>query len=252
MKFGVADYGMNVWYGGLFSIEDRLEALKSIGFDGIERIEAVDASDALNRATLYHKHGMDFATCRGPNIQSGIEWTCGLGKDYVWLGMDGNRQIDMKDYIRRANEFARVCGKFKIKAALHNHMCQLVENQGELEYFMEACPDVGLLLDTGHLDAGGGDVAKMACKYIDRIVAIHLKDVKLPAGRDENGRAKEWTFCELGSGNSGLDNGKIMRELIERGYDGWVFIEHDSHERDPLIDLKTSLDYLKDAGIVRS
>jgi hypothetical protein len=29
MKFGVADYGMNVWYGGLYDIEERLLELKT-------------------------------------------------------------------------------------------------------------------------------------------------------------------------------------------------------------------------------
>lgn len=27
MKFGIADYGMNVWYGGCFDMEARLEAI---------------------------------------------------------------------------------------------------------------------------------------------------------------------------------------------------------------------------------
>ena len=34
MKFGVADYGMNVWDGGCFDIEERLIGLKKIGYDG--------------------------------------------------------------------------------------------------------------------------------------------------------------------------------------------------------------------------
>ena len=52
MKIGVADFGMNVWYGGCFDPEQRLRELKTLGFDGIERVEAVDAADALNQAML--------------------------------------------------------------------------------------------------------------------------------------------------------------------------------------------------------
>ena len=40
MKYGVADYGMNVWFGGNYDLEDRLLNLKKIGFNGIERLEA--------------------------------------------------------------------------------------------------------------------------------------------------------------------------------------------------------------------
>ncbi len=250
MKFGVADYGMNVWHGGLYSIEDRLESLKKIGYDGIERVEAISADDALNKAMLYHKMGMDFATCRGPNVQAGIEWTCALGKEYVWLtpGAIG-RDADMDVFLRRTREFTRVCGKFGIKAALHNHMDQRIENQQELERFMEECPDTYLLLDAGHLSAAGGDVVAMAKKYVSRIVAVHLKDVLIPDGREAGGRAKSWKFCELGAGNDGLDNAAVMNTLIAGGFDGWVMIEHDTHVREPLEDLKVSLDYLRKAGI---
>lgn len=250
MKFGIADYGMNVWHGGLYDIEDRLESLKKIGYDGIERVEAVSASDALHKATLYRKLGMDFATCRGPNVQAGLEWTCGLGKEYVWLTPGSSaRDVDFDTYIRRAKEFCRVAARFGIKAALHNHMDQRIENQTELERFMTECPDAWLLLDTGHLSAAGGNVIETVRKYHQRIAAIHLKDVRLTDGRDENGRAVKWSFCELGAGNDGLDNGAVMQELVSFGFDGWVFIEHDLHLREPLEDLKISFDYLRRAGI---
>ncbi|MDD5664030.1 MAG: sugar phosphate isomerase/epimerase, partial [Victivallaceae bacterium] len=252
MKFGVADYGMNVWHGGLYGIEDRLQSLKEIGYDGIERIEAVSASDAINKATLYRKLGMDFSTCRGPSVQANIEWTCGLGKNYIWLSPGkSDREVDFDTYCRRVNEMVRVCAQFGIKAALHNHMEQRIENQNELDRFMEKCPEAALLLDTGHLSAAGGDVVGTVKKYYKRIVAVHLKDVELSDGRDENGRAVKWRFCELGAGNDGLDNAAVMHELIKLGYDGWVHIEHDSHLREPLEDLKVSLEYLRAAGIAK-
>lgn len=43
MKIGVADYGLNVWYGGLYDIEERLMALKALGLHGTERLEAISA-----------------------------------------------------------------------------------------------------------------------------------------------------------------------------------------------------------------
>jgi len=67
MKFGIADYGMNVWDGGCFDIEERLIGLKKIGYDGTERLTAASASDALERAARYRRLGADFATCLGPD-----------------------------------------------------------------------------------------------------------------------------------------------------------------------------------------
>ena len=35
-QFGVADYGLDVWFGGNLNLEQRLVMLKDCGFDGIE------------------------------------------------------------------------------------------------------------------------------------------------------------------------------------------------------------------------
>jgi hypothetical protein len=40
MKIGIADYGMNVWDGGCFDYEERALQLKTIGYEGIERLTA--------------------------------------------------------------------------------------------------------------------------------------------------------------------------------------------------------------------
>ncbi len=52
MKIGVADYGMNVWDGGLYDIESRLLSLRDIGLNGTERLEAATPADALSRTRI--------------------------------------------------------------------------------------------------------------------------------------------------------------------------------------------------------
>ena len=39
--------------------------------------------------------------------------------------------------------------------------------------------DTALVLDTAHLLLGGGDVADMAKRHLDRIALAHIKDVNL-------------------------------------------------------------------------
>lgn len=86
-------------------------------------------------------------------------------------------------------------------------------------------------------------------KYANRIVAVHLKDWFVT--NPEIGLDK-WTqrgrFCELGAGNIGLDNAAVMKALAKAGYDGWIFVEQDTHLRDPLKDLAVSRQYLRNAG----
>jgi sugar phosphate isomerase/epimerase len=246
MKFGVADYGMNVWYGGLYDIEERLQDLKEIGFDGTERLEAATAADAVNKAAIYHKMGMGFSTCRGPNMQDTIQWTVAFAKKYIWLTPgQADRKVDFDVYCRRAKALTKTCKRWGITAAIHNHMHQRVENQQEFEDFMKAVPDAGVVFDTGHLSMAGGDPVEIVKKYHKRIMVMHLKDVFLTGETREDG-IKDYRFCELGSGNNGFDNAKVLEALMEVGWDGWIHIEHDQHQRDPLVDLKTSREFIKD------
>ena len=246
MKFGVADYGMNVWDGGCFDIEERLRGLKRIGYEGTERLTAVSASDALDRAGLYRRLGADFATCLGPNPQATIQWTAGLGKAYVWTGVGGNT-FDV--FCRQVNGQVEAASRWGVRVGLHNHLGSLVESQAQLEEFLRRCPGCGLILDTAHLAAADGNPADIVRRYAGRLVAVHLKDwlVTNPeVGLDKWGQRGR--FCELGAGNIGLDNAAVMGELRKAGYDGWVFVEHDTHLRDPFVDLAVSREYLRKAG----
>ncbi len=246
MKFGVADYGMNVWDGACYDIEERLAKLKGIGFEGVERVHAVSADDALHRAARYKRLGMDFATCAGPNPESSIQWTAGLGKAYVWVTAV-SRDRDMDTFCRQARAQAEACMRWGITAALHNHMDTRIETQDELEHFLKECPQCGLVLDTAHLAAVDGDPVAIVRRYPDKLSSIHLKDwlVTNPEAGKER-RSAGGRFCGLGKGNIGLDNLAVMKALKDVGYDAWIFIEHDTHLRDPFIDLKESRDYLRE------
>jgi len=246
MKFGVADYGLNQWYGGCFDYEARLSALKEIGYDGLERIAALSPADAVHKATLFRRMGMDFATCRGPDVQASIHWTAALGKDYVWTAVTGR---DFDAFCRQVNEQVVACEQFGVKVGLHNHLGSLVESQAQLDEFMARCSGCGLILDTAHLAAADGDPVATVRNYGERLVAMHLKDWIVE--HDDIGLDR-WTqrgrFCELGAGNIGLDNAAVMRALAEVGYDGWAHVEQDTHLRDPIEDLAHSRRYLREAG----
>jgi sugar phosphate isomerase/epimerase len=251
MKVGVADYGMSVWYGDLYDLESRLKDLKSIGYDGIERLDRAESeADAIHKAAVFRKLGMDFATCRGGNVQTNIKWTAALGKKYIWITLASGLSKELDLFCRQAADFAKACADWNLKAVLHNHLWQTCEQPEDLEYFLDNCPGASLLLDTGHLAAAGGDCMRIIDKYFDRIASVHVKDYILEnSGLPLEDRARG-RFCELGAGNvDNLDNAAIVKKLVEKGYDGWIFVEHDRHLRDPLKDLAVSREYLRKAGI---
>lgn len=245
MKYGVADYGMNVYDGDFYSLEERLAMLKSIGYNGIERIEASESAFLLQNAAAYRKMGMAFATARGTKIEQTLSWSCALGCEYVWLTVGpATRNVNIDVFCRRANKFVEVCKSYGLKAALHNHLGSVIESQDELDYFMKKCPDAALLLDIGHLHGAYGDNMKALEKYYDRLAAIHFKDVFI-----KNPDAAEWSerlrFCELGGGNSKLDYQSVAQFLKDKKYDKWVLVEHDTHLNPPVEDLAVSLNELK-------
>ncbi|XEC97492.1 sugar phosphate isomerase/epimerase family protein [Paenibacillus tarimensis] len=244
MKFGIADYGLNVWDGGCFDYEERWLQLKKIGYEGVERLTVANAEDAMHKAARMRKLGMDFTTVRGPSGELSIQWTSALGKSYVWTEVSGK---DFNTFCRQVNIQAEACERWGIHAALHNHMGTLVETQEDLEAFLNHCPKCNLVLDTAHLAAAGGNPTEIVKKYPERLQVVHLKDWLLLDPNKEQWHQRG-RFCELGAGNIGLDNVAVMKALVEVGYDGWVFIEHDTHLQDPLKDLSISREFLRNIG----
>lgn len=250
MKIGLADYGWRMWFGGGedYDLERTLLDLNEIGYQGLERCRASSPGQALANAATFKRLGMDFATVAGPTTESSIEWTAAMGKGYVWTM---GKAKDLEQCCRMANRQAEVTKRWGIRTALHNHLGSPVESQGELEEFLKRCPDVGLVLDTAHLAAADGDPCAVVRRYPDRLVSIHLKDwyVTDPEIGIKDGWTRRGRFCELGGGNIGLDNAAVLRQLLSVGYDGWIFVEHDTHLRDPRLDLAVSRRYLREAGI---
>ena len=245
MKFGLADWGFNVWDGGLYDIETRLLDIKKLGLSGTERLEAVSPSDALYKAALYRKLGMDFATCRGPSVQAGIEWTAGLGKKYVWITPGPNDLVvDFKEFCRRCNTFAAAAAKFGLKCGIHNHVNSRIETQADFENYLKACPGAGMVLDVGELALADGNPVALVKKYLTRICAVHLKDAEFT-----DRKAKKIEYRTIGNGKYGEINRKTLEALTKAGYDGWVMIEPEDFRINPREELADSIKYLGKSGI---
>ena len=242
IKYGIADYGLLTWYGGFFDNEDRLAIAQELGFDGLERIYPFSAEDTLAKAAQLKKLGMGFATVAHEKIELSIKWTAALGGEYVWGNVNSK---EFSSYLRQLQEQAKVCQRYGIKTVVHNHLGSLVETQEQVETMLKECPDVYLLLDTGHLAVAGGDVKYIAETYYDRIAAYHLKGWQTSATPDAEAWYQRGHFCGLGQGDFFVDNEAVLKNAVRNGFDGWVFLEHDTHHRHPKLDLKESFDIMK-------
>ncbi|MBB5691246.1 myo-inosose-2 dehydratase [Roseomonas alkaliterrae] len=136
----------------------------------------------------------------------------------------------------RMNEMARRMAARGLRLAYHHHLGTVVQSEAEIDRLMAATdPAVGLLLDTGHLTAAGGDPVAAARRHAPRIAHVHCKDLR----RDVLGRTTaadlpflaavlEGLFTVPGDGM--VDFAAVLDALAAGGYRGWLVVEA---EQDP-------------------
>ena len=137
------------------------------------------------------------------------------------------------------NKLAVLAEEKGMKVSLHHHMGTGIQTPDEVERFLSSTNEnVGLLFDTGHMYFSEGtqeSVDNIAEKYIDRIVHVHLKDVRaevLKQAKDEKWSflkgVKEGVFTVPGDGVISFD--KTFEVLAKTNYEGWMVVEA---EQDP-------------------
>ncbi|HET6699315.1 MAG TPA: TIM barrel protein [Nocardioidaceae bacterium] len=142
-----------------------------------------------------------------------------------------------------------------LTAALHPHVGTMVETTQDVQRVLDGS-DVGLCVDTGHLLVGGTDPVALVRDHVDRVVHVHLKDVRadlaerVRRGEMAYGEAiPEGVFAPLGAGD--VDIAAMVRTLEEHGYAGWYVLEQDimlagdPAGAGPIADVRASLDHLR-------
>jgi inosose dehydratase len=129
-----------------------------------------------------------------------------------------------EDYKRQATLLTKISKRvsdYGVKTGLHNHMDSIAQSPEQVERIMNASDPkyVNLLLDTGHYQQGGGDPAAAVKKYADRLICLHLKDVK-PSSLKSG-----YEFTELGHGT--VDFPAVIAALHSIRFRGWVIVELD-------------------------
>ena len=143
------------------------------------------------------------------------------------------------DYAARLTEFAKcLFGQYGLQLAYHHHLMMVAETFDEVSTLLDqAGSDVGLLLDTGHAVGGGFDYARLIERFGNRIVHIHLKDVR--SGVMAEVRSGDLSFNEgvrrgmfTVPGDGDVDFAPVANFVRRSGYQGWLIIEA---EQDPAV-----------------
>lgn len=130
----------------------------------------------------------------------------------------------------RMSEFADlVLDSYGLSVVYHHHMGTVIQSEAEIDRLMQVTrAPFHLLLDTGHATWGGGDPARIARHYRERILHVHVKDVR----EEIMWRSQRDDLSFLDSvlagvytvpGDGFVDFGGVLAEL--KTYSGWIVVE---------------------------
>jgi len=179
------------------------------------------------------------------------------------VSADGSAALTVaqwKNVARVVEEAAKVSSEFGLDLVFHPHVATYVETPEECERFFDVTSHtgIGLCLDTGHCEYGGGDTVTEAAKFASVLRFLHIKDVDNKV-LEEARRKKlnfeqaieEKVFTIIGQGS--IDFPGLFRLLEKNNYSGWMVIEQDvkfgATVIPPAESVAASLRYLQ--GVVR-
>lgn len=148
---------------------------------------------------------------------------------------------------RFLTEVGKRASDFGIQTGFHNHMGSMGQTPEQVAQILDATDPryVKLELDVAHYFQGGGDPAAAIRTYRDRLLFLHLKDVKPAPTKDG------YEFTELGRGK--VDFPAIFAALRAIHFRGWGIVELDGERTGAVITPKESAEiskkYLQQQGV---
>jgi len=258
-------YAAITWGGNdLTAIDD----ISSLGYTGIQLRSNVLARFGERPAelqALLAKRGLTFVALSSGSIRvdnpdpaamidthvRNARFLRDAGGLYLQLTVDRPtaRAVADADYVnagRLLAEIGRRTADLGIPLGFHPHMGSLAERPGELDRVMDAADSryVRLLLDVAHYSQGGGDSVAAIRRYRDRLLFLHIKDVRNASS------AGGYQFVELGQGRVNIRD--VFAALTEVTFRGWAVVELDAvpeTTRSPKESAAISKRYLASIGI---
>ena len=224
-----------------------IEDISAVGFHGIQlRADAIKQFPTpAELKDLLQQHGLTFVALSSGDIHidpaqeaddlalhtANAKFLHDAGGLYLQLidKPPKDKTITAADY-KRLGQLLTEVGKrtadLGIPVGYHNHMGTLSEKPENLDQILDAADPryVKLELDVAHYLQGGGDPVKAIHKYHDRLLFLHLKDVRDtdPNTPDAKG---PYQWVELGRGRVDLPG--VVQALEQVKFHGWAVVELD-------------------------
>ncbi len=234
MRVGVASYTFRK-----FSRTDAIAALLRLGVRDLSikefHLPYNDAPAAL------HAGSKEF-TQAGLNLSSGgvivtyREDNSGLRRYFEYAKACGFPMLIWMPNASQLPLIEKLVHEFDIRVAVHNHGPEDKNFPTPASVYDAIRPldrRIGLCLDVGHSARAGVDVPAAIAKFRDRLVDVHMKDLRTLSGHSD---------CEIGKGV--LPITAILRTLRSIRYQGNINLEFEADADAPESGLRASLAYV--------
>lgn len=162
------------------------------------------------------------------HIQKFFEYAKNAGMPMMVIG-------PTHDNLRRIEKFVK---KYDIQVAIHNHGPEdkyFPKPSDALKFIKDFDPRFGLCVDVGHTVRTGADLIQEIAEAGDRVLDIHIKDLKDLMDKDSQ--------CVVGEGK--MPVAALFRQLRKMNYKGYVNLEYEIDEDDPVPGMKQSFAYMR-------
>ena len=273
--------------GAEISLHQCLSEAADIGFDGIEKghkmpTESADLTQILARYNLgfisawyslnllaqsveeekkaIQPH-LDFLKAMGCKVCIVCETSNAIHGAYDQAIANSPRlsEADWPVFGKAVEEIAVYCLDQGMSLVYHHHMGTVVETEHDIDAFMaHTGPATKLLLDTGHALFSGTNPVHLACKYMDRVGHLHMKNIRadiLAQILDQKlsflEGVRRGVFTVPGDPEGSVDFKSVLKQAADQGYQGWLVVEaeQDPAARDPYRYQSMGLSALKQIAV---
>lgn len=219
---------------------DMIAAIRAIGAAGYTGVELFDgnlldyaarkddlraalADSGVRLVAVYAGGNFIFPDVLGEELAR-IERAAALAADFGALHLvvgggatrlGASRLGDLDALGAALDKVVAIARRVGLSAHYHPHLSTIVEKPEAVRSIFRRT-GINFCPDTAHLAAAGGDPAALVRELGSRVSYVHLKGLQ---------RAP-LAFTPLDAGD--LDNGTVVRALIESGFDGWITTELDA------------------------
>jgi len=235
-RLGVASYSMRK-----FALDKTIEMTKALDVTYIN-LKSVhlpyEASPADIAAVRRQIEAAGLQIVGGGTITFETDTDDGVRRYFEYAkaaGMPVMVSTCQRSVLPRVEKFAR---QYDIKVAIHNHGPEdknFPSPYDVLAAVKNMDPRMGLCMDIGHTARTGTDVVRAAADAGPRLLDMHAKDL-----RDLSAKGSQ---CIVGEGK--IPIAQLFQQLDSMGFAGFVNLEYEIDENDPLPGMKQSFAYMR-------